>query len=279
MDRCGVVRPDRLPAVSQANASADLPVVAVGVAAGLGLRFGGPVPKQVRTITGKALVALSVEALAAGGCTHAVLVISDGALHHFSATLATAPIPVRVTAGGPTRQASVLNGLQAIADDPELSKARVVLVHDAVRPLVPANVVRSVIDAVEDGAVAVTPVVPVVDTIRMMLSDSSELVDRSTLRAVQTPQGFDFDVLYASHQALAQSQTAVTDDVTCCEYNGHPVVLVEGSRLAMKITEPADLEIAKALAKVQRGVGSHTGKRLRRHLPEAVHKLRHRGQS
>lgn len=250
------------------------PIVAVVVAAGLGIRFGGSVPKPVRSITGKALVALSIEALSAGGCTDAVLVISGRARHHFSPALATSPIAVTLAEGGATRQESVRNGLQAVLDDKHLSRAKVVLVHDAVRPLVPAHVVGDVIDAVHSGAVAVTPVVSVVDTIRSVGgATGSRLVDRNTLRAVQTPQGFDLKCLVESHDAMIAAGWQATDDVSCCEGNGYPVTFVEGSRLAMKITEPADLEIARALAKVHRGVGHHSGKRIRRHWPKRLPRI------
>lgn len=77
------------------------------------------------------------------------------------------------------------------------------LIHDAVRPLVPAYVVENVIVAVENGAVAVTPVVDVVDTIRQVDGDTSSVVDRSTLRAVQTPQGFKRDIITECHEQLS----------------------------------------------------------------------------
>lgn len=245
------------------------PVVALVVAAGLGSRFGGPVPKQVRGLAGKAVVAVAVEAMAAGGCTDAVVVVKDGMHNHFRMALAASPIPVHFVTGGESRQESVRNGLQLIADHPRLARARKVLIHDAVRPVVPAYVVEAVIDALEAGAKAVTPAVPVVDTIRCLEPDGSHVVDRSTLRAIQTPQGFDRQVITECHEKLAAEGGAVTDDVTCCERYGYPVTLVEGSRMAMKITEPLDLDIAETLMKATAGAGHHSGRRVRR----AIHNL------
>mgnify|MGYP001049191661 FL=1 len=144
------------------------PVVAVVVAAGLGTRFGGPVPKQVTSLTGKAVVAVAVESLAAGGCDEVVVVVKEGMHNHLQLALAASPIPVHFVTGGDTRQDSVRNGLRYIADDEHLGRATTVLIHDAVRPLVPAYIVEDVIDAVEAGAVAVTPVVEVTDTIRQI---------------------------------------------------------------------------------------------------------------
>ncbi|AFV88667.1 2-C-methyl-D-erythritol 4-phosphate cytidylyltransferase [Acidipropionibacterium acidipropionici ATCC 4875] len=241
------------------------PVVAVVVAGGLGSRFGGPVPKQVRSLTGKAVVAVAVESLAAGGCTEAVVVVKDGMHNHFKMALAASPIPVRFVTGGATRQESVRNGLRAIAESPRLSKAGKVLIHDAVRPLVPAYVVKDVIEALGAGAEAVTPSVPVIDTIRCVDSETaSHVVDRSTLRAVQTPQGFDRQVITECHDRLAADGLDVTDDVTCCEHYGYRVTLVEGSRMALKITEPLDLDIAETLVKATAGAGHHSGRRVRR---------------
>ncbi|AZZ41518.1 2-C-methyl-D-erythritol 4-phosphate cytidylyltransferase [Acidipropionibacterium jensenii] len=252
------------------------PVVALVMAAGLGTRFGGPVPKQVQELTGKAVVAVAVESMAAGGCTDAVVVVKDGMHNHFRLALAASPIPVRFATGGSSRQESVHNGLQLIDASPRLSKARKVLIHDAVRPLVPAYVVKQVLGALEDGAVAVTPVVPVVDTIRQIDGDVSEVIDRSTLRAVQTPQGFDRQVITECHRRLHAEGGEVTDDVSCCERYGYRVSLIEGSRMALKITEPMDLDIAETLVKVTAGAGHHSGRRVRRVLSRMDPRPSHR---
>ncbi len=255
------------------------PVVALVMAAGIGTRFGGPVPKQVKELTGKAVVAVAVEAMAAGGCTDAVVVVKGGMHNHFRLALAASPIPVRFATGGSSRQESVHNGLQLIKNHPQLCQARKVLIHDAVRPLVPAYVVEDVLAALDAGAVAVTPAVPVVDTIRQMDGETSTVIDRSTLRAVQTPQGFDREVITGCHERLHEEGGEVTDDVTCCQHYGYPVELVGGSRMALKITEPLDLDIAETLLKATAGAGHHSGRRVRRVLsgmdPRPSH--RHRG--
>jgi 2-C-methyl-D-erythritol 4-phosphate cytidylyltransferase len=123
----------------------------------------------------------------------------------------------------------------------------VVLVHDAARPLVPADVVRGVVAAVRAGAAAVIPVVPVSDTIRQVTEAGSVVVDRSGLRAVQTPQGFAREALIRSHGTAAGLE--FTDDAAVCEACGYEVVLVPGSREALKITEPYDLYVAEAIVK------------------------------
>ena len=177
-----------------------------------------------------------------------MVVVAAGLEADFEAVLGSALIPVTVVVGGATRQESVARGLATLPDD-----GRVVLVHDAARPLVPVEVVRRVVDAVRSGALAVTPVVPVTDTIRQLSPDqTSAVVDRSRLRAVQTPQGFDRDTLVQAHAGL---HAEVTDDVAACEAIGVPVTLVAGSREALKITEPFDLIVAQALLSTRGGPG------------------------
>jgi len=240
------------------------------VAAGRGVRFGGPVPKPVTTLAGKAVVAMSVEAMAAGGCTHAVVVIPRDGEHHFLPVLAASPIPVTLVEGDETRQASVRRGLKAIRDNPELDDAVVVLVHDAVRPLVPATVVARVIRTIREGAVAVAPAIPVADSIREESEDGRlRIVDRDRLRAIQTPQGFALDVLDASHDYAAEQQIACTDDLSVCEAAGHPVALVKGAMTALKITSATDLDLAHAFLKLRAGMGRHSFRRVLRHRPFA----------
>ncbi len=221
------------------------PVVAIVVAAGSGVRLGGDVPKTLRLLDGRPLVRWSVDALAAGGVTDVVVVVGDGLQGTYQTALAGAAVPCRIVVGGATRQESVSCGIAALPD------GEVVLVHDAARPLVPHEVVRAVVDAVRHGADAVIPVVPVSDTVRQVLGDASTVVDRSGLRAVQTPQGFSRSALVASHRAAAGAE--FTDDAAVCEASGYQVVLVAGSREALKITEPLDLAVAEVIVKGRRG--------------------------
>ena len=147
---------------------------------------------------------------------------------------------VSVVSGGNTRQASVAAGLAAVWPD-----ARIVLVHDAARPLTPASVFDRVIARIDAGAAGVIPVLPVVDTIKRV-EDSRVIaaVDRSELSAAQTPQGFRRDVL---DSAYADAQHDHTDDAALVAAAGHRVVVVDGDPLAFKITTPADLERARSL--------------------------------
>lgn len=222
----------------------DEPVVALVAAAGSGSRLGGDVPKALQPLGGVPLVAHSLARLAAGGVECAVVIVADGLQAAFEEALATAPIPWRLVVGGSERQHSVRRGLAAIA---AFGAAKIVLVHDAARPLVPPVVVAAVIDAVRGGHSAVVPVLPVVDSIRRVRSRGNEVVDRGPLRSVQTPQGFAYATLVAAHDHVARAGLEVTDDAACCEAIGETIHLVPGSRLAMKVTEPTDLVVAEAL--------------------------------
>ncbi len=236
------------------------PVVALVVAAGSGVRFGGQVPKALVDLDGRPLVWHSLQALAAGGAAAAVVVVAAGLEQTFTQALADAGIPVQVVPGGALRQDSVLAGLAAVAALPGVGAQAVVLVHDAARPLVPAEVVTGVVRAVRDGAAAVIPVVPVIDSIRGLGPEGvNQVVDRAQLRAVQTPQGFSLGQLSQAHQQLAQAGVEVTDDAAAVERLGHPVTLVDGSRDSLKVTEPIDLVLAEAILAQRAATGQQAG--------------------
>ncbi|SDE02505.1 2-C-methyl-D-erythritol 2,4-cyclodiphosphate synthase [Auraticoccus monumenti] len=204
-----------------------------------------PAPKALRLLGGRPLVHHAVRTLVEGGVDEVVVAVRPELADEFAAALAdlAGRVGISYVAGGRERQESVAGALRALEDSP----ARVVLVHDAARPLVPVEVVRRVVGAVRSGHPCVVPVVPVVDTVREVGTEGSRRLDRSRLRAVQTPQGFDLDVLRRAHAALAGSGEVVTDDAAACELVGHPVHLVEGSTRSLKVTTEPDLALAAAL--------------------------------
>lgn len=187
----------------------------------------------------------SVDLLVAAGSEAVVVVIAPEHRQAIEQTLAGVSVPLRLVLGGAERQDSVRGGLAAL--ESLAPRARIVLVHDAARPLVPDAVTRAVIAAVAHGAVAAIPVVPVVDSIRLAEGDTSIVVDRTPLRAVQTPQGFRVRDLVEAHDFVHRGGLHVTDDAAACEAAGHHVELVPGSRESIKITEPFDLMLAEAI--------------------------------
>jgi 2-C-methyl-D-erythritol 4-phosphate cytidylyltransferase len=139
------------------------------------------------------------------------------------------PMAEAVVAGGASRSASVRAGLAAVPDD-----ATIVLVHDAARPFASAEVWDRVLDGLAAGADAVVPAVPVVDTLREIGGGS---VDRRRFVAVQTPQGFQADVLRRAHEGEPEG----TDDASLVDAIGGMVLVVDGDPENRKITIPSDL--------------------------------------
>jgi 2-C-methyl-D-erythritol 4-phosphate cytidylyltransferase len=214
-------------------------VAAILVAAGSGQRLGADVPKAFCPVKGRTLLEYAHERFAEHPGVRDVIVVAPADRIDQAKALTGAV----VVAGGATRQASVAAGLGALD-----AAIDTVLVHDVARAFVPAAVISRVIEAIEAGADAVIPVRPVTDTIKRV--DESrrvvDTVDRSTLVAVQTPQGFRRDVLLAAHAAATHA--AATDDAGLVEAYGGTVVVVDGADESFKITHPWDLILAEAVA-------------------------------
>jgi 2-C-methyl-D-erythritol 4-phosphate cytidylyltransferase len=218
-------------------------IAAIIVAAGSGERLAAGVPKAMVALHGQPLFGWALAAFASHPEVDSVIIVAP----------ATALPEVRiaaegralVVAGGPTRQESVRLGVAALSDDVDL-----VLVHDAARPFISAEVISAVVKTLRDGADAVIPVLPVTDTIKRVDVDGvvAETIDRSELRVVQTPQGFRRAVLEESHwSAVEAGQADSTDDAGMAERLGHQVHTVAGSPMSFKITTRYDLELAHRL--------------------------------
>ncbi|WP_439031734.1 2-C-methyl-D-erythritol 4-phosphate cytidylyltransferase [Gordonia terrae] len=207
-------------------------------AAGSGTRLGEPVPKAFVDLCGRTIIERCVDNIPASLGASVVVVVPADLVDR-----ARELIPhVTVVAGGAHRSESVRAGIAAAG------AARILLVHDAARPLTPARVFTQVVDAVRSGRPAVVPGVPVVDTLKKVepapdgLVRVSRTVDREELRAVQTPQGFTRDALLRAH---ADDTGLATDDAGLAERCGIEVHVVPGDPLAMKITTPWDLRIVR----------------------------------
>lgn len=211
------------------------------VAGGSGSRFGGELPKQFCELRGVPVVMHAIEALrrATPGAAIVMSLNPDYEKiwrelcekHHFES-------PTTV-GGGSTRWESVRNALAVAPSD-----ADIIAVHDGARPVVETWVARGAVAAVESGAVGAVPVVAVTDSLRRIGDEGeSESVDRSCFRAVQTPQAFLATALREAYGRGYRSE--FTDDASVVEAAGYgPIVLCEGSDRNIKITHPADIEIA-----------------------------------
>ncbi|HET9058309.1 MAG TPA: 2-C-methyl-D-erythritol 4-phosphate cytidylyltransferase [Acidimicrobiales bacterium] len=212
-----------------------LNVWAVIVAGGSGARFGGY--KQFADLCGRPVVEWSID-VACRTCQGVVLVVPESVLGE-TYVLDAGSRCSAVVAGGPTRTASVRNGLQAVP-----ANAQVVLVHDAARPLAGEALWKEVIEAVRAGADAAVPCIPVTDTVKQR-DDDGRLVtlDRSRLVASQTPQGFAASALRRAHSGDAEA----TDDAALVEAGGGRVVEVAGASTNLKVTSTADMALAGTL--------------------------------
>lgn len=204
--------------------------VALIVAAGSGSRAGGAIPKQYAHVEGKALLAHAYAAFAGHTAVdEVVVVIAAGAEPLAAAALG----PVRTIVGGATRRESVARGLAAIEADR-------VLVHDAARPFVPAQVIDRILAALDTDEGAI-PGLAVADT---LVRDGS-VVPRDGLFRVQTPQGFRLPALRAAHAGWPADEEA-TDDAQMVQRLGGSVALVQGDAMLDKVTHPQDFAAAEA---------------------------------
>jgi 2-C-methyl-D-erythritol 4-phosphate cytidylyltransferase len=225
------------------------PIPDVGVvivAAGAGTRTGSTELKQFRWVAGKPMLLHSVQRFMERpdvGIVVAVLPRSH----------AGDPPPwifqcdvdrLLVSVGGRERGDSVLNGLRDMP--PEV---KIVLIHDAARPLADSATIDRVIAEARRGHGAVAAL-PVVDTLKEVDADGRivRTVERASLWRAQTPQGFPRDMIERAYVEAKRAGMSATDDAALCERLGLPVVVVRGSELAMKVTEEADFARLEALA-------------------------------
>jgi 2-C-methyl-D-erythritol 4-phosphate cytidylyltransferase len=218
-------------------------VAAIVAAAGSGDRLGGGQPKALVELAGRPLVAWSVAALAASERVEQLVIAAPGGHEDQIAAVAgeAAPnLPLDVVAGGSSRSRSVANGLEAVPE------AAIIVVHDAARPLVTAELIdRSVSQLERWGCDAVIAAARATDTIKEANAGGrvTATLERSSLWAVQTPQTFRADALRKA--ADGSELDRAYDDAQLVEAIGGDVRVVESSRDNLKITTPFDLRVAE----------------------------------
>lgn len=227
------------------------PFAAIVVAAGQGLRAGQPLPKQFARWRGKPVLRHSVETLLNGGADPVVVAIAPGA--DVLATEALAGLEnILFVHGGETRQQSVANALEALTE----SAPDNVLIHDAARPDLPAEVIERLLDGL-DGAPGAVPVLPVVDSLLTAEADRmGGPADREALRRVQTPQAFRFDAILAAHRAW-QGDAMAGDDAQVLHAASGRVALVEGDARLAKLTFAEDFGATAPAVRVGMGYDVH----------------------
>jgi 2-C-methyl-D-erythritol 4-phosphate cytidylyltransferase len=217
------------------------PAAALIVAAGSGERLGAGGPKALVPLAGRAMFEYSLEACQeAESIGPIVIAVPPDRIEAFRQLVGQSP--VRLTAGGATRSQSVAAGLALI--DTEL-----VVVHDAARPLVTSSLIDEAVAALAStaGLDAVIAAAPVTDTVKRVDSDGrvSETLDRSELRAVQTPQVFRRRALLAA--IAAGDLESATDDASLIEADGGSVAVLAAPSFNIKVTVPEDIAFAEAL--------------------------------
>ena len=227
-------------------------LLGVVVAAGGGIRFGGPEPKQFLDLCGSTVLARSIRCLADHPDVEGVVVVLSRSEIGSANETAIREIDgvVNVVEGGATRAESCLNGLRAAAG------AACVLVHDAARPAASPELVDRVVQATLRHGAAI-PVLPLRDTIKEVSPEGTVLQtpDRERLSAAQTPQGARTDWLI---EALERSMSgSVTDEASALEAAGRTVYVVEGDPGNLKITTLEDLETLRR--KLGEGEGMRIG--------------------
>lgn len=214
---------------------------AVVVAAGRGVRMGAAVNKVLLPLCGEPVIRHAVCAFCeADEIDGVVVVASADETEQMRAALCGLEKVCAIVPGGSTRQESVKNGLDALPKE-----ARIALVHDGARPLISRELIARCIWQTEDCGSAVV-CTPVTDTVKVEKDGCVvRTLDRSQLRAVQTPQCFFAGELKAAYEAAARDGVSVTDDASVMEHAGHSVHLLESSEVNFKLTTPEDLRRAE----------------------------------
>jgi 2-C-methyl-D-erythritol 4-phosphate cytidylyltransferase len=245
-------------------------VLVIIPAAGLGTRMAATpkpgrrprAPKQFAEIGGVPILILTLRKFAAAEAVKEIYVaLPKGEAEHFRPRLEKEKLGKKVTLveGGENRQQSVANALakvKAEADD-------IVLVHDAVRPFVDAEIIGSVIEAAQKHGAAIAGV-PAVDTVKQVERTAEGAIVASTIPRervvqVQTPQGFRFALLQKAFDDAQADGFTGTDEASLVERAGHEVAVVMGAARNIKITTPADLELAEFYLAQEKKTGSYRG--------------------
>ena len=223
-------------------------VFAILPAAGLGTRMAGPQPKQFVALGGIPILIHSLRAFASvDRITQIYVAVRTPELDRVKSQIAEHGFAdrVHVVEGGEKRQESVANALLSLPAEPD----DIVLVHDAVRPLIDSATIERTIDAVVEHGAAIVGL-PAVDTIKQVERTAhgaviTATIPREFIVLAQTPQGFRYGLLKDAFAEATADGFVGTDEASLVERAGHPVAVVHGSAVNLKITQPGDLELAE----------------------------------
>lgn len=215
---------------------------AVIVAGGSGSRMQSALPKQFIELCGEPVLMHTIRAFYNSQSSPQIILALHGSYHELWAQLCTKhnfTIPHKIITGGQTRFHSIKNAVDSIADDDVL-----IAVHDAVRPLVSADIINEAYRCASDNGTAVTAVKSR-DSIRQVNGNRSESLNRDSIYLVQTPQTFQSAILKKAYEQPYID--TFTDDASVVEQSGVAITLIAGNYSNIKITFPEDIAIAEAL--------------------------------
>ena len=216
------------------------------VAGGSGSRMGGSLPKQFALVGGEPILVRTINNFAKAFAGAKIIVVLPAAQidfwKNYSARFRVARH--KIVEGGEQRFHSVKNGIEALTDYVDL-----IAVQDGVRPFASIEMLRATAQCAAEYGSAI-PVIEAVDSFRVVTEQGSEIIDRSKLRVIQTPQIFEAGLIRAAYDTLYCEQ--FTDDASVVEATTpHRVKLCSGERTNIKITTPDDMVLAEAIAKLQ----------------------------
>lgn len=217
-------------------------VSAIIVAAGVGKRFGSNLPKQFLKLNNKTILQISLEKFQNCKLVDNIIVVVQK--KYFSNTYqivenAKLSKVIDVITGGKERQDSVWNGIRYLKD----KNSKIILIHDAVRPLVSLELIEKIVKSAEKFGAAV-PAIPLRDTIKVISGKYlSGTIKRDEIVAVQTPQGFKFSLIEKAYKKAFEDKFYGTDDASLVERINHKIKMVKGDYINIKITTAEDLEM------------------------------------
>jgi 2-C-methyl-D-erythritol 4-phosphate cytidylyltransferase len=223
-------------------------VAVIIVAAGRGTRMGSEIPKQFMSIAGRTILETTLYKFdRSNEVDEIILVVNKEDLEFVNNEIAAEYDKVTIVkTGGATRTESVYEGIKALSE-----KCGIVLIHDGVRPFISYNLITSCIEGAYDYGACI-PVIDVVDTIKEVSEDGivQSTLNRGGLKAVQTPQAFDYELIKDCYSMAVTEDAVFTDDASIVEFYGHRVKTIEGLPRNIKITTPLDLRIAEIFASI-----------------------------
>lgn len=227
----------------------DKKVTAIIVAAGRGSRMNSEIPKQYMTIAGKTILDSTIYKFEKNNYVdEIILVVNKEELKYVTNNIACDyEKVVRVIGGGKTRTESVYEGIKMVTES-----CGILLVHDGVRPFISYKLINTCIENAFSYKACV-PTIDIIDTIKTVEDGFvKNTLDRGSLKAVQTPQAFDYFLIRECYDMAINENGDVnfTDDASIVEYYGYKVKTINGLSRNIKITTPLDLKIAEILATI-----------------------------